>query len=143
METLKKLRIFNGNTLKIIAAITMFIDHFGLMMYPDNMVLRAIGRLAMPLFAFMIAESARYTRNKIKHFALMFGLGAICQIVYRIAMGEESLSLFNILIAFSLSTLILYALEAFKTSLFRGFCHLANPRFFYTLLSFFSLSLIL
>ena len=110
----------NGNTLKIIAAITMFIDHFGLMMYPDNMALRAIGRLAMPLFAFMIAESARYTRNKIKHFALMFGLGAICQIVYRIAMGEESLSLFNILIAFSLSTLILYALEAFKTSVFRG-----------------------
>ncbi len=120
METLKKLRIFNGNTLKIIAAITMLIDHFGLMFYPENMALRAIGRIAMPLFAFMIAESARYTRNKIKHFAMMFGLGVICQIVYRIAMGESSMQLLNILITFSLSTLILYALDAFKTSLFRG-----------------------
>ncbi len=120
METLKKLRIFNGNTLKIIAAIAMAIDHFGLMFYPENMALRAIGRLAMPLFAFMIAESARYTRNKIKHFAMLFGLGAICQIVYRIAMGENSFQLLNILITFSISTLILYALEAFKCSLFRG-----------------------
>ena len=120
METLKKLRIFSGNALKIIAAITMLIDHFGLMFYPQNMALRAIGRLAMPLFAFMIAESARYTRNKFKHFAMLFGLGAICQIVYRIAMGENSMELLNILITFSLSTLILYALEAFKTSLFKG-----------------------
>ena len=82
INALKKLRFLNGNALKIIAAVTMFIDHFGLMFYPKNMLFRMIGRLAMPLFAFMIAESARYTRNKIKHFALLFGLGAICQIVY-------------------------------------------------------------
>lgn len=115
LDTLKKCRILNGNALKIIAAVTMFIDHFGLMFYPQHMIFRIIGRLAMPLFAFMIAESARYTRNKIKHFAMLFGLGAICQIVYYFFANSTYLS---ILITFSMSTLILYALEAFKTSLF-------------------------
>ena len=104
IEALKKMRILNGNTLKILAAVTMFIDHFGLMFYPQNMVYRAIGRLAMPLFAFMIAEGARYTRNKARHFCLLFGLGAICQIVYFVFSGDTYL---NILLTFSMSTLIL------------------------------------
>lgn len=117
MEIFKKMRFLSGNAIKIIAAIAMFIDHFGLMFYPNNMALRAIGRLAMPLFAFMIAESARYTKNKTKHFLLMFGLGAVCQLVYVIAMGSNSMPLYNILITFSISTLILYALDAFKRSL--------------------------
>ena len=115
IESLKKLRIFNGNTLKIIAAIAMLIDHVGFMFFPFNMVFRAIGRLAMPLFAFMIAESARYTRNKTKHFLMLFGLGAICQLVYYIAMGDTYI---NILITFSLSTLMLYALDWIKTSIY-------------------------
>ena len=117
IEALKKMRILNGNTLKILAAVTMFIDHFGLMFYPQNMVYRAIGRLAMPLFAFMIAEGARYTRNKTRHFCLLFGWGAICQIVYFVFSGDTYL---NILLTFSMSTLILYALEAFKVSFLRG-----------------------
>ena len=113
LENLKKLRVLNGNTLKILAAITMFIDHFGLMFYPQNMIFRAIGRIAMPLFAFMIAEGARYTRNKTRHFLMLFGLGAICQIVYFVFSGDTYL---NILLTFSMSTLVLYALEAFKNS---------------------------
>ena len=113
LDSLKKLRILNGNILKILAAITMFIDHFGLLFFPYNMTLRAIGRIAMPLFAFMIAEGARYTRNKTKHFLMLFGLGAICQIVYFFFSGDTYL---NILLTFSLSTLILYALENFKNS---------------------------
>ena len=115
MEFLKKLRIFNGNTLKIIAAITMLIDHFGLMFYPQNMVFRAIGRLAMPLFAFMVAEGARYTRNKTKHFLLMFGLGAICQIVYIVvailSKNPSNGAYLNILLTFSMYILMLYALD--------------------------------
>ena len=120
VDFLKKIRIFNGNALKIIAAVTMFLDHFGLMFYPQNMVFRAIGRLAMPLFAFMLAEGARYTRNKTKHFFLLFGLGAICQIVYIVvailSKDPSAGAYLNILLTFSLSLLMLYALDWVKTS---------------------------
>lgn len=119
-ETLKKMRIFNGNTLKLIAAITMLIDHVGVIFYnyltaPQYLALRIIGRLSMPLFAFMIAEGCRYTKNKLKHFLMMFGLGAGCQAVYFFLSGDTYL---NILLTFSLSALICYAMDFFKTCLF-------------------------
>jgi hypothetical protein len=120
METLKKLRIFNGNTLKILAAIFMFLDHFGLLFFREgtlaNAWLRGFGRLSMPLFAFMIAEGCRYTKNKVKHFFLLFGLGAACQIVY-IIFDPHTMYL-GILLTFSISTLIIYAMQYAKKCFF-------------------------
>ena len=58
----------NGNILKIIAAISMFIDHMGFIFFPNITVFRIVGRIALPIYAFMIAEGCRYTRNKIKYF---------------------------------------------------------------------------
>ena len=55
----------SGNALKIIAAISMVIDHVGLMFFPTLKILRIIGRLAYPIFAFMIAEGCYYTKNKV------------------------------------------------------------------------------
>lgn len=116
METLKKLRIFNSNTLKLLAAIFMLVDHFGLIFFPKVMWLRMIGRLSMPIFAFAIAEGCRYTKNKYKHFALLFGLGAACQFVYYV-FDPENLY-FGILITFSFSTLIIYAMQFAKQCTF-------------------------
>ncbi len=119
-ETLKKVRILNANTLKLLAAFFMLIDHFGLIFYPKVMWIRAIGRLSMPLFAFAIAEGCRYTRNKTKHFFLLFGLGAICQIVYYIF--DPKNLYFGILITFSFSILLIYALQFFKKKVFDKEC---------------------
>ncbi len=116
METLKKLRIFNGNTLKILAAIFMLVDHIGFLIFPDVLWLRAIGRISMPLFAFLISEGCRYTRSKTKHFLLLFTLGVVCQVVYQIAMPGELY--FNILITFSISVLTIYAMQYAKQTLF-------------------------
>ena len=52
---LNKLRI-NKTGLKIIALISMTVDHFGCLFFPQIYIFRYIGRLAMPLFAYMIAE---------------------------------------------------------------------------------------
>lgn len=116
MEILRKLRVFNSNTLKILAAIFMLIDHAGLMLFPNELWLRYIGRLSMPLFAFMIAEGCRYTKNKYKHFFLLFGLGAACQLVYTV-FDPENVYL-GILITFSISTLIIYAMQYAKRCFF-------------------------
>lgn len=116
MEALKKLRIFNSNTIKLIAAVFMFIDHLGLIFFPSSVVLRKIGRISMPIFAFAIAEGCRYTKNKWKHFLLLFGLGAACQLVYFIF--DPSYIYLGILITFSLSTLMIYALQFAKKCTF-------------------------
>lgn len=115
MPTVKIPRL-SGNQLKIIAAIFMLIDHIGVLFFPSNMLLRILGRISFPIFAFMIAESAKYTKNKPKHFFMLFGLAVICQIVY--FLFDDGNLYMCILVTFSISTLCLYALEFFKQTLF-------------------------
>ena len=98
----------SGNALKILAAIAMLIDHVGFLFFPQIIMLRIIGRLAYPVFAFMIAEGCRYTRNRLHYFLSVFVLGVICQVVYTIA-GDGGRM--NILITFSLSIVLICLLQ--------------------------------
>lgn len=97
-----------GNQLKLIALITMTIDHIGMMLFPRVRVLRAIGRIAFPIFAFMIAEGCQYTRNRSRYLFSMAGLGLVCQLVYWFAMGSLYMC---VLVTFSLSILLIYAID--------------------------------
>ena len=106
-----KIRFLSGNMLKILAAVAMLADHVGLMFFPSENIFRIIGRLAFPIFAFMIAEGCKYTRNKIKYFSTIFVLAVICQVVYYFA--AKSLYM-CVLVTFSLSIVALFALENFK-----------------------------
>ncbi len=95
--------------IKIIAAVSMLADHAGMILFPDATWLRIIGRLALPLYALCIAEGFRHTRNRLKYFLRIFGLGAICQAVYFLVLKEMYL---GILITFSLSIMLLFFLDA-------------------------------
>ena len=89
-----------GNQLKIIAMITMTCDHVGMQIFPHFLWLRILGRLAMPIYAYMIAEGCRHTRDRKKYLLRLLGMGLLCQIVYFVAMG----SLYQcILMTFSLA----------------------------------------
>lgn len=104
-------KFLSGNALKLIAALSMTLDHIGVLLLPGVLWLRIAGRLAMPVFAFMIAEGCKYTRNRKKYFGMVFGLGLICQLVYYLVDGSMYLS---ILLTFSLSILTIYALDRWK-----------------------------
>jgi hypothetical protein len=111
-----KFAILSNNALKIIAAIAMVCDHMGVILFPDAFFLRVIGRLSFPVFAFLIAEGAKYTKNKLKHFLTMAGFALVIQVVYYIAM--ESLEM-SVMVTFTLSIIIIYALDAFKATIFK------------------------
>ena len=109
---LNKISVLSGNTLKILAAIFMVVDHIGVLIFPNVLWLRVVGRLSFPIFAFMISEGARYTRNKFKYFISMFSLATLCQLVYYFFDGG---SLYMcILVTFSLSILLIYLLNFAK-----------------------------
>lgn len=94
-----------GNQLKLIALITMTIDHVGMVLFPTNPLFRIIGRLAFPIYAYMIAEGCRYTRSFPKYLGTLAGVAAVCQAVYLLAMG----SLYQcILVTFSLSVALIF-----------------------------------
>lgn len=106
----------SGNQLKIVACIAMLIDHIGMILLPDMVFLRIIGRIAMPLFAFTFAEGCFYSGHKLRRFLLILGLGLVTSAVMSFAEGKLQ---GNILITLSLSSLIIYALDALKKSIFR------------------------
>ena len=97
-----------SNQLKLLAMLTMTLDHIGVQMFPGVLWLRIVGRLAFPIYAYMIAEGCAHTRNRRKYLLQMSGLALLCQLVYFFAMG----SLFQcILVTFTLSILLIYACD--------------------------------
>ena len=105
----------SGNMLKMIAALSMLIDHIGVVLFPHITILRVIGRIAFPVFAFMIAEGCAYTKNRLQYFLTVFLLGAGCQIVYYLNNGQTRL---GSLISFSLGILVVYALQYLKNTIY-------------------------
>ena len=103
-----------GNALKIISAISMFIDHMGLIFFPGVELFRILGRIALPIFAFMIAEGCKYTKNRLRYFLSVFLLAALCQTVYFIYNGDTYMS---ILVTFSISILVIYLMQELKDAL--------------------------
>lgn len=109
MLTKKKTKFgLTNNQLKIIAMVCMLFDHLGEGLFPHCLPLRIIGRLALPIFAYMIAEGCRYTKNRVRHLGLIAALGIGCQVVYWLAM--ESLYQ-SILITFTLSIILIYSID--------------------------------
>ena len=103
--------LLSGNALKIIAALAMLCDHVGLMFFPKVRLFRIIGRLALPIFAYMIAEGCRYTRSRLRYFLQIFLLAFGCQVVYFLV--DRSLYM-SILVTFSCSILLICALQHLK-----------------------------
>jgi hypothetical protein len=70
-----------GNQLKIIAMLTMTIDHVGMVLFPQHLWLRLVGRLAFPIYAFMIAEGCDHTRSMPRYLGTMAAMAALWQII--------------------------------------------------------------
>jgi len=65
-----------NDILKAVGAISMLIDHLGAVFFPQMIILRAIGRLAFPIFAYQVALGFKKTRNEGKYIfrMLMFAI---------------------------------------------------------------------
>lgn len=97
-----------GNQLKILALITMTIDHVGVEILPQYPILRIIGRLTYPIFAYMIAEGCFYTRSKPRYLGGIFLLGLACQVGFFVATASLEQS---ILTSFVLAIVTIYAMD--------------------------------
>lgn len=101
--------------LKIFALIFMIIDHIGYILFPDLILLRAIGRLAFPLFSYQMAVGFSHTKSKTKHILKLLLFAILCQIPTTLANNIYSTKLtLNIIFTFIFSLLIILIFETFK-----------------------------
>ncbi len=73
---MKKIRFINSEGLKLLAMLFMLLDHLWATLVSGNQWMNYVGRLAFPIFAFLIAEGYSHTSN-VKKYAkrlLLFGL---------------------------------------------------------------------
>ena len=93
----------------------MLIDHVGYYLLNDFEPFRMIGRLAMPLFIFMLVEGFKKTSSRPRYFARIFVTALIAEIpVYLLHISVMTDYYHNILFTMLLSFLALYATEKGK-----------------------------
>ena len=82
--------------LRLIALITMAVDHFGKMCFPQIPEMRLIGRLAFPLFAYGIAAGAVYTKDPVKYLTRIVLMALVCQPLYAIGLAHENAAMYAV-----------------------------------------------
>lgn len=115
-QRISHIQFLTGNSLKVIAVLTMVIDHICKIVFQwllsnywgvmvdngqmsweqfqqiDNFIrfdLQSVGTIAFPLFCFLLAEGFRYTRDKKRYIGLMFIFALISEIPFDIGFFSE------------------------------------------------------
>lgn len=92
--------------LKVLAILTMVIDHLGYYFFPEQLWLRLIWRIAFPIFLFLVGFSNSY---RWRRDIFLWGIGLrILQIIITSSYLWYINSSFNILISIALARVVLF-----------------------------------
>lgn len=84
----------SGSWLKIIAILSMTIDHIAYYYGVSNPyvydLMRTIGRIAFPTFAFLLAEGYVYTRNRQRYMLSLFTFAILSEIPWLLLNHDNS-----------------------------------------------------
>ena len=93
----ERFRVLNGSALKLLAMATMLVDHSAICFRPllnpylftlfdirftPYVLLRGFGRIAFPIFCFLLAEGFRHTRSKQRYALNLFLFALLSEIPY-------------------------------------------------------------
>ena len=110
---LKMFPLLSGSALKIIAVVSMVADHCAYYLLDSNSwayeVMRCFGRIAFPVFAFLVAEGFAHTRNRMRYFLsillfafisevpwyLLNGADGTHNVMFTLALGVAALAVFE------------------------------------------------
>ena len=150
----------SGSTVKLIAMVCMFLDHLAAIMieqplYQNALIsansqseldhflashntlvmagsfLRSVGRIAFPLFAFLLVEGFLHTRSKLKYCRNLFIMALLAEIPFDLAFSNSAWNFTNqnTLFTLTLGLLTIWALSQMEQA-----CHSSWLTLFYTLL---------
>lgn len=103
----------SGMMLKLLAMITMLVDHIGYVFYPQYLEFRYVGRLAFPIFCFLLVEGFFHTKN-IRAYLLRMGIFAvISEIPFDLALYNQVVRIDrnNVFLTLFLGLLVMYVTQ--------------------------------
>ena len=98
--------------LKLFACVVMLIDHVGAVLFPQHFWMREVGRLAFPIFCFLLAEGVHYTRSPGRYVLRLTIGAAISELPFDYGLfGRMTLGYQNVMLTMLLGFLALLALK--------------------------------
>lgn len=115
---MKKLKILNSNALKIIAMILMLLDHLWATIIPGNQWMTLVGRMAFPIFAFLIVEGYVHTSDYKKYIKRLLIFGLISEIPFNLIYTGSLIFPFhqNVMFTLALGLLIISEIDKIKSN---------------------------
>ena len=108
-----KLLALSGSSLKVIAVVSMVIDHCAyFLMKSDTMqyeVMRCVGRIAFPVFAFLIVEGFLHTRNRMRYLLTLLCFAVVSEVPWYLLNGNDGTH--NVLFTLALGVTTLMFLD--------------------------------
>lgn len=116
MAVKDELKVFDSFHLKVIAVLSMMIDHTGAVLFPHIFIFRYIGRISFPIYCFLLVEGFFHTRDVKKYMKRMAVFAIISEIPYDLAFYKTIFEIRhqNVFITLLLGLATLYFIE--KTS---------------------------
>lgn len=110
---MKKIQILDGTMLKIIAVICMVFDHVGDALFPSQMWLRAIGRIAFPIFAFCVSEGYIHSKDRLTYLIRIGVFALISEIPFNLFVSGNLIHLDyqNVMFTFFIAILALVSYD--------------------------------
>lgn len=110
------LPLLSGSALKIIAVVSMIIDHCAYYLMDGNTmaydVMRCFGRIAFPVFAFLVAEGFAHTRNRMRYFLSLLLFAAVSEVPWYLLNGADGTH--NVMFTLALGVSALAAFERLR-----------------------------
>lgn len=113
----------NSLYLKIIALSTMLIDHIGAIFLKDVILLRVIGRLAFPIYCFLLVEGYFNTKDIKKYLSRLLIFAFISEIPFNLAFYDSFFwfDTLNVYFTLFIGLLVIYFCERYTHPIYKIF----------------------
>lgn len=80
----------------ILAFVLMFIDHSGKMLFHNMEIMRILGRMAFPLFAYSLAVGVIFSHDSHKYLTRIALLALVSQPLYALGLAHENAAMYSV-----------------------------------------------